>query len=78
MTNIIMDRHPFPRDVATYLMDTFMVACQEISVNVLDCIGGGRGDVARGLIEEIGRNRRNTGISLDRLTVIGQKRVESI
>ena len=73
MKNIVVDRHPFSTEIATYLMDTFMVAGQEISVNVLDSVGGGRGDFARGLIEAVGRNRRNIGLSLDRLTVVGQK-----
>ncbi|KAL9122403.1 MAG: hypothetical protein Q9187_001040 [Circinaria calcarea] len=73
MTNIIVDRHPFSKEIATYLLDTFMVAGQEISANVLDSTGGGRGDIARRLIEEVGRNRRNIGLGLDRLTVIGQK-----
>ena len=64
-----------------------MVAGQEISANVLDAIGGGQGDVARGLIEAVGRNRRNIELDpdyphngrriygLDRLTVIGRKPV---
>ena len=52
-----------------------MVAGQEISANVLDAIGGGQGDVARGLIEAVGRNRRNIELGLDRLTVIGRKSV---
>lgn len=73
MTNIIVDRRPFSKEIATYVLDTFMVAGQEISVNVLDSIGGGRGDIARRLIEAVDRNRRNIGLSLDRLTVIGQK-----
>lgn len=73
MTNIVVDRHPFSKEIATYVMDTFMVAGQEISVNVLDPIGGERGEFARRLIEVIGKNRRNIGLGLDRLTVIGQK-----
>ena len=73
MKNIIVDRHPFSKEITTFLLDTFMVAGQEISVNVLDSIGGGRGDVARKLIEEVGRNRRSISLTLDRLTVIGQK-----
>ena len=75
MTGIVVDRHPFSREIATYLLDTFMVAGQEISANVLDAIGGGQGDVARGLIEAVGRNRRNIELGLDRLTVIGRKPV---
>ncbi len=73
MTNIVEDRRPFSKEVATYLMDTFMVAGQEISVNVLDPIGGGQGDFARALIEVVGKNRRIIGLGLDRLTVVGRK-----
>ena len=73
MTDLVVDRHPFSKEIATYLLDTFMVAGQEISVNVLDPIGGGRGDFARGLIEVVGKNRRNIGLGLDRLTVVGRK-----
>ena len=75
MTEIVVDRHPFSREIAAYLLDKFMLAGQEISVNVLDAIGGGQGDVARGLIESVGRNRRNIELGLDRLTVIGRKSV---
>lgn len=73
MTNLVIERHPFSKEIATYLMDTFMVAGQEISVNVLDPIGGGRGELARQLIEKVGRNRRSIGLGLDRLTVVGRK-----
>ena len=73
MTDLVVDRHPFSKEIATYLLDTFMVAAQEISVNVLDPLGEGRGDFARGLIEVVGKNRRNIELGLDRLIVIGRK-----
>ena len=50
-----------------------MMASQEISTNVLDKLGGGRGDVARGLIEEVGRNRDNTAFNLQRVITVGRK-----
>lgn len=50
-----------------------MMASQEISTNVLDKLGEGRGDVARGLIEEVGRNRDNTAFNLQRVITVGRK-----
>jgi hypothetical protein len=49
------------------------MAAQEFSVNVLDRLGGGQGDVMRGFIEEVRQNRGNTAFNLDRVITIGQK-----
>ncbi|RDL41295.1 S-adenosyl-L-methionine-dependent methyltransferase [Venustampulla echinocandica] len=73
LTEIVTDRNPFSPEVTTYMLDTFMVAAEEISYNVLDRIGGGQGDVARGLIEKVTQNRRNMSIQLDRLVTVGRK-----
>ena len=73
LKNISVDRKPFDKSITAFLLDTFMVASHEISLNVLDPLGGGRGDIVRNFIAEIGRNRQNVGISLDRLFVVGQK-----
>ena len=54
-----------------------MMASQEISTNVLDKLGEGRGDVARGLIEEVGKNRGNTTFNLQRVVTVGRKAVPS-
>ena len=50
-----------------------MLAAQEISLNVLDHLGGGQGEVARSLIEKCRQNRRNLTVQLDRLVTIGRK-----
>jgi hypothetical protein len=76
MTDIEVERVPFSKEVTTFLLDTFMVASREISVNMLDPLGGGRGDTARGYIEAVGRNRKHIEVALDRLTVIGRKRLQ--
>lgn len=73
LENVIVDRHKFSTEVVTLLLDTWMVASQEISVNILDGLGGGQGDVARRLIEEVGKNRQNTAFNLQRVVTIGQK-----
>ena len=52
-----------------------MVASLEISTKVLDGIGGGQGDVARALVDEVGKNRGNTAVNLERVITIGQKPV---
>ena len=57
----------------TLLLDTWMVSSQEISVNVLDKLGEGRGDHARELIEKVGENRDNTAFNLQRVIVVGRK-----
>ena len=73
--NIVVDRRPFSRDKTTFLLDTFIVASHELSVKVLDPLGGGRGEISRHYIEAISKNRRGIEVALDRLTVIGQKRL---
>lgn len=50
-----------------------MMASQEIAANVLDGLGGGQGDVARALVEEVGKNRGNTAFNLERVVTIGRK-----
>ena len=55
-----------------------MMASQEISTNVLDKLGEGKGDVARELIEKVGRNRNNTAFNLQRVVTIGTKAQESV
>lgn len=52
-----------------------MMASQEISENVLDKLGDGKGDVARGLIQEISKSRSNTSFNLDRVIVVGRKKL---
>ena len=59
--------------MTTFVMDAFMVASEEISYNVLDALGDGRGDVARSLIAEVSRNRDTTAFSLDRVTTVARK-----
>ena len=54
----------FAPEIATLLLDTWMMASLEISMNVLDKLGGGGGDVARELIEKVGWNRRDTAFNL--------------
>ena len=77
LSRVVVDRREFAPEVATLLLDTWMMASQEISANVLDKLGEGRGDVARGLIEEVGRNRGNTVFNLERVITVGRKGVES-
>ncbi|KAL9077080.1 MAG: hypothetical protein Q9157_003476 [Trypethelium eluteriae] len=71
--SVVVDRHKFSKDIVTLLLDTWMMASQEISMNVLDQLGGEKGDVMRGFIEEVGQNRRNTSFNLDRVITIGRK-----
>ena len=73
LENIVVDRHKFSQEIVTLLLDTWMMASHEISVNVLDQLGGGQGDMARGLIEEVGKNRQNTAFNLQRVITVGQK-----
>jgi hypothetical protein len=68
-----VDRRKFAKDVVTLLLDTWMMASQEISANILDKLGEGRGDTMRGFIEEVGKNRQNTSFNLDRVITIGRK-----
>lgn len=44
---------------------------------MLNKLGEGRGDVARGLIKEVGRNRDNTTFNLQRVVTIRRKVVQS-
>ena len=73
LVDVFEDRHPFPMESIPSQLDTAMVATTEFTYNVLDKLGGGRGDVARDMIEKISKNRSNTGVQYDRLTVVGRK-----
>jgi len=73
LSDIVVDRHPFPKDTLPYYLDTALMACEEISYNALDPLGGGQGEVARDLIKRVSKDRQNTAFNLDRLTVVGQK-----
>ncbi|KAL9133027.1 MAG: hypothetical protein Q9175_005797 [Cornicularia normoerica] len=73
LKNILVDRRSFPDEIVTFLMDTFMVASEEISYNVLDKLGERRGDKARALIAEVGRNRGTTAFNLDRVVTVARK-----
>ena len=75
LSNVTVDRHKFSTEIATLLLDTWIVASLEISTNVLDGLGGGQGDVARALVDEFGKNRGNTAFNLERVITIGQKPV---
>lgn len=73
LTDIVVDRRPYPKDKLPYLLDTVLVACEEMCYSTLDRIGGGRGDHCRDLIQKVFHARSNTAFNLDRLTVIGRK-----
>ena len=73
MKNVLVDRNRFSPEVVTLLLDTWMMASEEIAANILDDLGGGQGDVARALVKEVGRNRDNTSFNLDRVITVGQK-----
>jgi SAM-dependent methyltransferase len=73
LEKVLVDRHKFDKPIATLLLDTWIMAAEEFAVNVLDKLGGGQGDVMRGFIEEVGKNRQNTCFNLDRVITIGQK-----
>lgn len=73
LCNVVVDRRKFDKQVVTLLLDTWMMAAQELSINVLDKLDGGQGDVMRTFIEEVRQNRGNTAFNLDRVITIGQK-----
>ena len=73
LRNVIVDRRKFDKQVVTLLLDTWMMAAQELSANVLDKLGAGQGDIMRDFIEELRKNRGNTPFNLDRVITIGQK-----
>ncbi|KAF2649437.1 hypothetical protein K491DRAFT_721664 [Lophiostoma macrostomum CBS 122681] len=71
LEDVIVDRRRFDKAIAPLLLDTWMMATQEISFNVLDKLGGGRGDVMRGFVEEVGKHRQDTCFNLDRVVTLG-------
>ncbi|EPE24313.1 S-adenosyl-L-methionine-dependent methyltransferase [Glarea lozoyensis ATCC 20868] len=73
LSEIVTERAPFATDVAAYMLDTFLLAAEELSFNVLDHLGGGQGDVARDLIKQVERERRDITIQLDRLIAVGRR-----
>lgn len=76
LQSVVVDRRKFAKEIVTLLLDTWMMATHEISVNVLDELGEGRGDVMRGFMEEVAKNRQNTSFNLERVITIGQKPLE--
>ena len=73
LEDVIVDRRAFGKEIAPLLLDTWMMATQEIATNVLDKLGGGRGDKMRRLIEEVGIHRQDTCFNLDRVITVGKK-----
>ena len=73
LEKVAVDRRKFAKEISTLLLDTWMMSTHEISVNVLDKLGGGRGDIMRGYIEEVGKNRQNTAFNLERVITVGRK-----
>lgn len=43
LENIVVDRHKFSQEIVTLLLDTWMMASHEISVNVLDQSAAAKG-----------------------------------
>ncbi|KAF2260594.1 hypothetical protein CC78DRAFT_571122 [Lojkania enalia] len=54
VVDVVVERRSFSPEISTFLLDTFMVASWEISKNVLDPLGGERGNIARKYIETVG------------------------
>ncbi|KAJ4294978.1 hypothetical protein N0V90_006986 [Kalmusia sp. IMI 367209] len=75
LRHVFVDRRRFDEQIVTLLLDTWIMAAQELSSNVLDKLGGGKGDTMRGFIEQVRENRGNTAFNLDRVITIGQKPV---
>ncbi|PQE23680.1 UMTA methyltransferase family protein [Rutstroemia sp. NJR-2017a BVV2] len=78
LKTVIVDRNKFSTEIVTLLLDTWMMASQEIAGNILDGLGGGQGDVARALIEQVGQNRSNTAFNLQRVVTVGQKPLQGV
>jgi len=78
MSNVIVDRQPFAKEMLPFVNDVFLLASEEISRSVLDPSGGGKGDIARKMISEVYKNRGSTAPGIDRLTIGGRKPEEEI
>ncbi len=78
MSNVIVDRQPFAKEMLPFVNDVFLLASEEISRSVLDPSGGGKGDIARKMISEVYKNRGSTAPGIDRLTIVGRKPEEEI
>lgn len=73
LINVAADMRMLSPELVSYQLDTALAACEEMSVNVLDALGGGEGDEMRRMIEHVQQNRKSIGYNVGRLTVIGQK-----
>ena len=73
LQHVLVDKRKFDKQIATLLLDTWIMAAQEFTANVLDKLGGGQGDIMRGFIEEVGKDRQNTCFNLDRVVTVSQK-----
>lgn len=73
MTDVIVNRRMFPKQLLPYQLDIALAACEEISYNALDSLEG-QGVKARGLIQSVFNDRQNTAFNVARLTIVGRKR----
>lgn len=73
LVDIVEDRRPFPSELLQMQLDTALMACEEVSYEAMDPLGGGRGDRTRELIAKCFRNRSTTAYNVDRLTIVGRK-----
>ncbi len=73
LVDIFADHRPFAKELLLPQLDTALVACEEISYNAMDPLGGGRGDRTRDLVGRCFRDRQNAAFNVHRLTVIGRK-----
>ena len=73
LVDIIADCRMFEENMICYQLDTALAACEEISINALDPLGGGQGDIARGMIQKSFKDRQKTAFNVGRLTVVGRK-----
>ena len=53
LVDIVVDRRPFPKELLVHQLDTALVACEEASYKVMDSLGGGQGQKARDLIQNV-------------------------
>ena len=75
LVDIEEDRRPLPNELLQAQLDTALMACEEVSYQAMDPLGGGRGDRTRELVAKCFGNRSTTAFNVDRLTVIGRKQL---
>jgi hypothetical protein len=72
LVDVKVDNREFPPELLAFLLDTALMASEEMSYKALDPLGGGLGEKCRELISAVFQKRQKMAYNVGRLTVVAQ------